>query len=264
MISLDVHSPEGLFRSLHRTLRITSLYLWHTNRPPYRSVSPDRVCSPPPHLHLILDDLNMHHPLADPLRSLTDKVYSLSATYFDAAFDALNHLLNTPGIYSHFPFDTICRPSVLDLAFANSPPSPFIYCWDTPLPSTGSDQVSIIVTLQPPAIMLPPPTSTWALIDWSSARNDILNFSIPPSPTLTTSNPLARWFDISSTHLTTLLLLHAPNKRPSPHSKPWLSQHLTSLRRDYHTMSKRSHQQPSPINRDNMKSTRRSYVTTLR
>jgi len=244
-------------------LRITSVYLRHTNCPLYRSVLLDRVFSPPLHLHLVLGDFNMHYPLVDPLWSLTHKEYSLSATYFDAAFEAPYHLLNTPGVYTRFLFDTISSPSVLDLAFANSPLSPFISLWDTPLPSTGSDHVPITITLMPPAVMLPYPTPYWALLDWSSVRNDLLNFSFTPSPSHMTSNALARWFDVSSTRLTTLLVSHAPAKSPSPHSKPWWSQHLSSLRREYHVMSKKFRQDPSLVNWGNMKSTRRSYFKAI-
>jgi len=192
MKSLEIHSPEGLFGCPHRTLRITCAYLRDTNHLPYCSVPPKRVFSTSPHLPLLLGDFNMHHPLADPLRSLTDKEYSLSAAYFDKAFETPYHLLNTPGVYTRFPFNTISRPTVLDLAFSNTPLSPFMAFWDTCLPSTGSDHVPITLTLQPPAIMLPPPTPHWALMDWSSVKKDILEFSLPPCPALTTPNALAR------------------------------------------------------------------------
>jgi len=45
MLSLDVFSLEGLFGSPHSSLRVTSVYLLRTNRPPYRSISPERVFS---------------------------------------------------------------------------------------------------------------------------------------------------------------------------------------------------------------------------
>jgi len=149
-------SPEGLFGSPHRSLRVTSVYLLHTNRPPYRSISPERLFSFLPYPHLVLGDFNLYHPLADPCRSLSEREFTISTRYFDAAFDAPYHLLNTPGVYTRFPFDTISRPSVLDLAFANTALSSFVSSWDTPLPSTGSDHVLCVITLKPPAIMLPP------------------------------------------------------------------------------------------------------------
>jgi len=156
MLSVDVFSPERLFGSTHRSLRVTSVYLLCTNRPPYRSRLPERVLSFLSYPHLVLGDFNLHHPLADPCRSLSERELIISARYFDAVFNVLYHLLNTPVVYTRFPFDTISRPSVLHLAFENSALSPLVSSWDTPLPSTGSDHVPCVITLKPPAIMLPP------------------------------------------------------------------------------------------------------------
>jgi len=126
MVSVDVFSPEGLFSSSYRSLRVTSIYLLYTNRPPYRSITPDRMFTTLPSPHLIIGDFNFHHPLADPLRALSDTEFTLSACYLDVSFDAPYHLLNTPGVYTRFPFDFISRPSVLNLAFANNTLSPFV------------------------------------------------------------------------------------------------------------------------------------------
>jgi len=124
MISVDVFSPEGLLGSPHRSLRVTSVYHLRTNCPPYRSVLPERIFSFLSYPHLVLGDFNLHHPLADPGRSLSEREFIISTGYFDAAFDVPYHLLNTPGVYTQFPFDTTSRPSVLHLAFANTAPSP--------------------------------------------------------------------------------------------------------------------------------------------
>jgi len=147
MISIDVFSPAGLFGSPHRSLRVTSVYLLRTNSPPYRSVLPERVFSFLSYPHLVLGDFNLHHPLADPCCSLSEREFTISTRYFDAGFEAPYHILNTPGVYTRFPFDTVSRPSVLDLAFANTALSSFVSSWDTPLPSTGSDHVPCVITL---------------------------------------------------------------------------------------------------------------------
>ena len=122
--SVDVFSLEGLFGSPHRSLRGTSVYLLRTNRPPYRSIPPERIFSLLSSPHLVSGDFNLHHPLADPCRSLSEREFTISTGYFDAAFEVLYHLLNTPGVYTLFPFDTITRPSVLDLAFPEYRPLP--------------------------------------------------------------------------------------------------------------------------------------------
>jgi len=153
----DVFSQEGLFGSPHRSLRVTSVYLLHTNRPPYRSISPVRFFSFLPYPNLVLGDFNLHRPLADPCRSLSEREFVLFARYLDVAFNIPYHLLNTSGVYTCFQFDTISRASILDLAFGNTTLSPLVSLWDTPLPSTGSDHVPCLITLKLPVIMLSPP-----------------------------------------------------------------------------------------------------------
>jgi len=126
MLSVDVFPPEGLFGSPYCSLRVTSVYLLHTNRPPYRSILPERLVSFLPYPHRVLGDFNFHHSLADPCRSLSESEFTISARYFDISFDIPYHLLNTPRVYTRFPFETISRPSVWDLAFANTALSPLV------------------------------------------------------------------------------------------------------------------------------------------
>jgi len=239
------------------------VYLLRTNRPPYRSILPERVFSFLSYLHLVLGDFNLHHPLADPCRSISERELTISKRYFDAAFEVPYHLLNTPGVYTRFPFDTISRPSVLDLAFANTALSPLVTSWDTPLPSTGSDHGPCVITLKPPTIMLPPPTPHWALLDLDEVGKALDAFTTLPCPAKPTPNSLSRWFDVSSTHLTSLLTSHASGKCPCPRSKPWWSPRLSSLRRDYHKFARISRLGPSPLNWSNMKSSRRTYFKAI-
>jgi len=157
---VDVLSQEGLFGFPHHSMRVTSIYLLHTNRSPYRSIPPERLFSVLSFPHLILGDFNLHHPLADPGHSLSEREFTVSGQYLDAAFDIPYYLQNTLGINTRSPFDTISRPSVLDLAFVNTALSPLVSSCDTPLPSTGSDYIPCVITLQPYAIMLPSPVRT--------------------------------------------------------------------------------------------------------
>jgi len=96
-LCLDVFSPQGLFGSPHRSLRVTSVYLLRTNRPPYRSISPERVFSVLSYPHLVLGDFNLHHPLADPCRSLSERQFIISTGYFDAALMFHTTLSTLPG-----------------------------------------------------------------------------------------------------------------------------------------------------------------------
>jgi len=112
MLSVDVFSLECLFGSPHHSLIVTSLYLLRTNRPRYRSIMPEHFFSFLSYPHLVLGDFNLHHPSADPCRSLSERELTISTGYFDAAFDIPYHLLNTPGVYTRFPFDSKSPPSV--------------------------------------------------------------------------------------------------------------------------------------------------------
>jgi len=126
MLSVDVFSPEGLFGSPHRSLRVTLVYLLRTNCPPYHSILPERIFSFLFYPHLVLGHFNLHHSLADPWHYISEREFIISTRYFDAAFDVPYHLLNTPGIYTRFPFDTISRPYILDLAIVNTALSPLV------------------------------------------------------------------------------------------------------------------------------------------
>ena len=104
MLSVDVFSPEDLFGSPHRSLRVTSVYLLRTNRPPYHSIPPEHISSVLSYPHQVLGDFNLHHPLADPCCSLSEREFTISTRYFDPALDVPYHLLNTPEVYTRFPF----------------------------------------------------------------------------------------------------------------------------------------------------------------
>jgi len=45
MLSVDILSPDGLFGSTQPSVRVTSVYLLHTNRPPCRGIPPEQLFS---------------------------------------------------------------------------------------------------------------------------------------------------------------------------------------------------------------------------
>jgi len=107
MLAVDVFSPKGLLGTPHRSLSVTSVYLLRTNRPPYRCILPERIFSFLSYPHLILGNFNLHHPLADPCRSLSEREFTISTRYIDAAFDVPFHPSTLPGciLVSHLiPF----------------------------------------------------------------------------------------------------------------------------------------------------------------
>jgi len=88
-------------------------------------------------------------------------------------------------------------------------------------------------------------------------------FTTFPCPARPTPNSLSGWFDISSASLTSLLTSHAPSKGPCPRLKTWWSPRLSSLKREYHKFAKTSRLDPSPLNRSNVKSSRRTYFKAI-
>ena len=76
---MEAFSLAGLFRSSHCSLRVTLVYLLYTNHPPYSSFTSGTVFTPLPSPQLIVGDFNLHYPLADPLRTRSDREYTLYA-----------------------------------------------------------------------------------------------------------------------------------------------------------------------------------------
>jgi len=108
-----------------------------------------------------------------------------------------------------------------------------------------------------------PPTAHWAHLDLQAVGKALDVFTPLPCPARPTPSSLSRWFNISSTRLTSLLTFHAPSKRPCPGLQPWWSPCLLSLRREYYKFAKLSPLSPSPLNWSNVKSSRRRYFKAI-
>jgi len=168
LFSIDIFAPEGLFELQFARFRITNTYNLPLKSAPFRTITPLVLFQDNPFPTLVVGDFNLHHPAADPLRKFDSREYNLSHPYSSQASEHGYSLLNQPGLYTCFPFAHNARPSVLDLAFANGPLFPSFSCWDTPRPSTGSDHVPVLITLESPRLRLPPPSPKWSKTDWPS------------------------------------------------------------------------------------------------
>jgi len=111
--------------------------------------------------------------------------------------------------------------------------------------------------------MLTAPTPHWALLALEAVGQGLDDFTRRPCLTRPIPNSLSRWFDISSTRLTSLLTSNAPGRGPCPRSKPWWSPPLSALRREYHKCARMSRLDPSPLNCSNVKSSRRVYFKAI-
>ena len=170
---------------------------------------------------MVVGDLNLHHPSADPLRTFDSEEYNLSHPYYSQASEHGYSLLHQPGLYTYIPFAHNARPSVLDLTFANSPLFPSFSRWDTPLPWTGSDHVPVLITLESPRFRLPPPSPNWSKTNWSSVLPALPSLVPPPPPSACPSSTFQEWFDTHANKVRTLISSNTPVSRPSPRSKPW-------------------------------------------
>jgi len=165
-MSLNVSTPQGCFgtSSSHFTIG-TAHARPHTPFP--HSVSPKSSILDLDHPYLVPGDFNIHNAATDPSRLLSSKEEKESATYFDRASDLDFTLLNTPAVYTQFPFSANHRPSTIDLAFANPQMFPAIRSWDAlSLPSTGSDHTPIMISLRPPPPNKDKPRPHWEEADW--------------------------------------------------------------------------------------------------
>jgi len=199
---------------------------------------------------LVLGDLNIHNPLSDPLRHFSQREISSSTPYFEKAAESGFALLNPPGEYTKFPLVGNARPSVIDLAFANPPLLPLIKSWEASLPSTGSDHIPITITLAAASLNQEHPRPRWADTDWETLDPVIKGFKVPAAPLCPTPLQLDEWLSESLNRLIALLKGHTPVSRPSHHSKPWWTPHLSILRREYHKAARTARKHDNPHMRE--------------
>jgi len=115
---LNVFTLQGCFGANLSRFVIGNAYA----RPPFPlpySVSPESSLLDLNYPSLVAGDFNIHNSATDPSRLLSSKEEKESAPYFSRASDLGFTLLNTPGIYTRFPFTGSHRPSTIDLPFAN-------------------------------------------------------------------------------------------------------------------------------------------------
>jgi len=163
-MAVNFHSPEGLFDTSHNLFRLYNAYSIPNGH--IRSVSPVDLFPLHDFPTLVLGDFYIHHSASDPTRVLSDQDQFLSSSYFDKASAHLVSLLNTPGIYTRFPFTTNHRLAVLDLSFANSALLPYFSSWNPSLPPKGSDHTALTIILSTPLLKPPPRGLNWKYTDW--------------------------------------------------------------------------------------------------
>ena len=185
VVALDMFGVD-LFGKSFSHFRILNLYNLWTKRTSQMTVSRLVAFPETSYPTLVVGDFNIHHPLPDPLRSLSAEELATSFPYFSRASELGFGLLNQPSVYTRFTLGGSGRPSVLDLSFPSRSLLPFCQTWDTPLHSTGSDHVPVQIILSHPLTSPPPPFHNWSLTDWPTLISLLKDFTVPPPPSLPT------------------------------------------------------------------------------
>jgi len=189
LMAVNFHSPEGLFDTSHNLFRLYNAYSIPNGH--IRSVSPVDLFPQHEFPTLVLGDLNIHHSASDPTCLLSDHDQFIGSPYFDRASAYLFSLLNTPGIYTRFPFTTNHRLAVLDLSFANSALLPYFSSWNPSLPPTGSDHTGLTIILSTPLLKPPPRGLNWKYTDWDHILPLLADLSLTAPPALPTPHTLS-------------------------------------------------------------------------
>jgi len=232
-MALEVFTQRGCFGSNYPRFRIGNPYARPLSPNP-QSVSPKTALQDLEYLYLVAGDFNIHNTATDPSRLLSAKEEVESAPYFSLATDIGFTLLNTPGVYTRFPFTGSHSPSVIDLAFVNPHMFPAFRSSDAAsLASTGSDHAPILISLRPPGPHNDKPRPRCQDTDWLGLTDRLKTWRIPPPPSTPSLNQLDQCFSSALTALTTLIEGDTPRSRPSPKSKACWTPLLTTLRKGF-------------------------------
>jgi len=193
-MALGLLTPQACFGLKSPRFRIGNSYARPLPPVPH-SVSPELSLLDLEYPYLGAGDFNIHNGATDPSRVPFSKEERESAPYFDRATDLGYTLLNTPGIYTRFPFTGIHGPSTIDLAFANPYIVSAFHSWDSSsLPSTGSDHTPILISLRPPYPYSDKPGPPWQDVDWPGLTDKLKDWQVPLPPDAPSPNQLDQWF----------------------------------------------------------------------
>ena len=264
VLEVMVAADNPLFSTAIRSFRLVNVYRHPRGSSlPGAPLTPDNIFSPSPVATLVAGDFNLHHPSSDPSRTISDRDFCESEPFFSLAAERGFSLLNTPGVYTRFPFNLETRPAVLDLAFASSGLMPFISSWSTPFSSTGSDHVPTLVSFCPNRDGPAQPVLDWSRTDWTEAKESLEALKRAPPPHLATSATLDPWFDTHATRLRGVLGRFTPQKTLSPRSKPWWTSLLCQLRRLFHSKARAHRKRPTTTTASEARSAKSTYFSAV-
>jgi len=124
-------------------------------------------------------------------------------------------LLNTPGVYTWFPFTSNHCPALLDLSFANTALLPYFSSWNPSLPPTGLDHTALTIILSTPLLKPLPKGLKWKYTDSHHISPLLADLTLATPPALPTPHSLNLWFDDCLAKITHLITSNPPNLTPS-------------------------------------------------
>jgi len=92
----------------------------------------------------------------------------------------------------------------------------------------------------------------------------IKGFKVPAAPLCPTPPQLDEWMSESLDRLIALLKEHTPVSRPSHHSKPWWTPHLSILRREYHKATRTARKHNTPHMREVAGTSKMGYFKAIK
>jgi hypothetical protein len=209
---------------------------------------------------LVLGDFNLHTPLADPLHFYSHAEIHVSEPFMDLALDLGYHLLNSPGIYTHFPYYTHHKPLTIDLTFAHQPLATFRISWDNSTLSTDSNHTSSRTKIYLTFTISPYTTTDLHNIDWNTTSQDLKDLEIQD---FSLYNNLDSWFDHAYSLITNTMSSNTMSRCPLIWSKRWWTPNLTEKRCIFHHLlhtSKRTH---NPSDYEDMKTARKTFFKAI-
>ena len=92
----------------------------------------------------------------------------------------------------------------------------------------------------------------------------VKGFKVPAAPSCPTPPQLDDWMSESLNRLVALLKEHMPESRPSHHSKPWWTHHLSVLRHEYHKAASVARNHDTPHMREIAGTSKAGYFKAIK
>jgi len=105
LMAMNFHSNNSPFKSAFTVFRIYNAYSTITGSTSQHILTPEDLFPTHTSPSLTVSTLNINHHLSNPTRLLSHFELNVSSQYFEIVADRLYILLNTPGVFTRFPFD---------------------------------------------------------------------------------------------------------------------------------------------------------------